>query len=95
MWIQFFEWLGYYCYAAADPIIALYEANRLRQVADGADPARTFNIPNGIKLGRLRAAARPAPGRGAAHPLPHRPGGSHQGHQDLHPRDAPRGEPAP
>ncbi|WCM89409.1 GT4 family glycosyltransferase PelF [Acidovorax sp. NCPPB 3576] len=53
MWIQFFEWLGYFCYAAADPIIALYETNRLRQVTDGAEASRTFNIPNGINLGRF------------------------------------------
>ncbi|EKE16994.1 MAG: hypothetical protein ACD_10C00683G0001, partial [uncultured bacterium] len=53
MWIRFFEWLGRFCYDAADPIIALYEANRLRQVADGAAAERTFNIPNGISLGRF------------------------------------------
>ena len=62
MWIHFFEWLGQYCYAAADPIIALYEANRLRQVADGAAADRTFNIPNGIQLARFAPlrAQRPA-----------------------------------
>lgn len=64
MWIQFFEWLGQYCYAAADPIIALYEANRLRQIADGAEPERTFNIPNGIQLARF------APLRGQRPPDP-------------------------
>lgn len=53
MWIRFFEWMGRYCYQASDPIIALYEANRLRQVHDGAAPERTFNIPNGINLGRF------------------------------------------
>ncbi|MDX9944820.1 MAG: GT4 family glycosyltransferase PelF, partial [Azonexus sp.] len=53
MWIQFFEWLGRFCYDAADPIIALYEANRLRQVSDGAAAERTFNIPNGISLSRF------------------------------------------
>jgi glycosyltransferase involved in cell wall biosynthesis len=53
MWIGFFEWLGRFCYDAADPIIALYEANRLRQVADGAMAERTFNIPNGISLARF------------------------------------------
>ncbi len=94
MWIQFFEWLGYYCYAAADPIIALYEANRLRQVADGADPARTFNIPNGIKLGRFAPLRGQRPAEVPPILCPHRPGGPHQGHQDLHPRDAARGEPA-
>ncbi|GAB3363548.1 MULTISPECIES: GT4 family glycosyltransferase PelF [Giesbergeria] len=53
MWIRFFEWMGRYCYEASNPIIALYEANRLRQIHDGAKPERTFNIPNGINLGRF------------------------------------------
>ncbi|MDP3439172.1 MAG: GT4 family glycosyltransferase PelF, partial [Azonexus sp.] len=53
MWIRLFEWLGRFCYDAADPIIALYEANRLRQIADGAPAERTFNIPNGISLARF------------------------------------------
>ncbi|MBP6095352.1 MAG: GT4 family glycosyltransferase PelF [Methyloversatilis sp.] len=53
LWIRFFEWLGRLTYAAADPIIALYEINRLRQVADGADAARTRNIPNGVAIGKL------------------------------------------
>lgn len=59
MWIHFFEWLGRFCYDAADPIIALYEQNRLRQIDDGARPERTTSIPNGISLQRfvpLRAA---------------------------------------
>ncbi|HQQ69988.1 MAG TPA: GT4 family glycosyltransferase PelF, partial [Alicycliphilus sp.] len=62
MWIQFFEWLGRYCYAHADPILALYEANRLRQISDGALPERTGNIPNGIRLERFAPlrAQRPA-----------------------------------
>ncbi|MQM32019.1 MAG: glycosyl transferase family 1 [Candidatus Accumulibacter phosphatis] len=53
MWIRFFEWLGRLCYDSADPIIALYEANRLRQVADGALAERTCNVPNGISLQRF------------------------------------------
>ena len=62
MWIGFFEWLGRFCYDAADPIVALYEANRLRQVADGAPDGRTQNIPNGIALARFAPlrALRPA-----------------------------------
>ena len=62
MWIRLFEWLGRFCYDAADPIIALYEQNRLRQVADGAQPERTRNIPNGINLKRFAPlrALRPA-----------------------------------
>jgi glycosyltransferase involved in cell wall biosynthesis len=57
-WIRFFEALGRMCYDASDQIIALYEANRLRQVQDGADARRTFNVPNGIDVktfGALRA----------------------------------------
>lgn len=64
LWIRFFEALGRMCYDAADQIVALYETNRLRQVADGADPARTMNIPNGIDLPRmaaLRAKRTPEP----------------------------------
>ncbi|NHC07559.1 GT4 family glycosyltransferase PelF [Azonexus fungiphilus] len=62
MWMGFFEWLGRFCYDAADPIIALYETNRLRQVADGAAAERTRNIPNGISLARFAPlrALRPA-----------------------------------
>jgi glycosyltransferase involved in cell wall biosynthesis len=62
LWIRFFEALGRMCYEASDRIVALYESNRLRQVADGADPSRTMNVPNGIDLKRLSAlqALRPA-----------------------------------
>jgi glycosyltransferase involved in cell wall biosynthesis len=64
LWIRFFESLGRMCYDAADDIVALYEANRLRQVADGAPAERTRNVPNGIDLPRLAAvrARRPAGG---------------------------------
>lgn len=62
LWIRFFESLGRMCYTACDDIVALYETNRLRQVADGADATRTCNIPNGIDLPRLAKlrALRPA-----------------------------------
>jgi glycosyltransferase involved in cell wall biosynthesis len=62
MWIRFFEALGRTCYDACDTITALYEVNRLRQVADGADPAKTRNIPNGINLAAFAPlrAQRPA-----------------------------------
>ncbi len=58
MWIRFFEALGRMCYDASDQIIALYEANRLRQIQDGAKAERTSNIANGIdivRFGALRA----------------------------------------
>jgi polysaccharide biosynthesis protein PelF len=62
-WIRFFEALGRMCYDASDQIIALYEANRLRQIQDGAKAERTFNIPNGIdvvRFGELRALRPPS-----------------------------------
>lgn len=55
LWIRFFEMLGQSCYHASNRIVALYEANRLRQIRDGAPAARTCNIPNGIDLPRFAA----------------------------------------
>ncbi|CAG2147803.1 putative glycosyltransferase EpsD [compost metagenome] len=55
LWVRFFETLGRVCYDAGDEIVALYEGNRRRQVADGAVETRTRNIPNGINLPRLSA----------------------------------------
>ncbi len=60
LWIQFFEALGRAAYAAADPIVSLYDGNRARQIADGAAPERTRIIPNGIDLQRFAAAGRDA-----------------------------------
>ena len=59
LWIGLFEWMGRYCYTAANPIVALYETNRLRQVADGAPPERTMNIPNGIRIQQFAQGRRP------------------------------------
>ena len=54
MWIRFFEGLGRLAYDAADPIISLYEGNRQRQIADGADADRCFVVPNGIDIDTFR-----------------------------------------
>lgn len=62
LWIRFFEHLGYVTYQASNDILALYEANRQRQLQDGAPPERTANIPNGIdvaKFAPLRALRGP------------------------------------
>ncbi len=59
LWIRLFESLGRMCYDSADPVVSLYEANRIRQIADGADPATTCSIPNGIDL-KAYAGARAA-----------------------------------
>ncbi|APR36310.1 GT4 family glycosyltransferase PelF [Paraburkholderia sp. SOS3] len=53
LWVRFFEALGKLAYDAADDIVALYETNRQRQIADGADAARTRNIPNGVDVDGL------------------------------------------
>jgi glycosyltransferase involved in cell wall biosynthesis len=52
MWIRFFERIGLMVYRNAEPIIALYDGNRQRQILDGADADRTRVIPNGIDLDR-------------------------------------------
>ncbi|WP_414444425.1 GT4 family glycosyltransferase PelF [Burkholderia sp. 22PA0106] len=53
LWVRFFEALGRLAYDAADEIVALYEANRLRQIADGAPAAKTRSIPNGVDVAAL------------------------------------------
>ncbi|OWJ59646.1 GT4 family glycosyltransferase PelF [Paraburkholderia caledonica] len=53
LWVRFFEALGKLAYDAADDIVALYETNRQRQIADGALASRTRNIPNGVDVDAL------------------------------------------
>lgn len=53
LWIRFFEALGRLTYQKADPIVALYQGNRLRQLQDGAPEAPTRIIPNGIDPSRF------------------------------------------
>ncbi|WP_447588795.1 GT4 family glycosyltransferase PelF [Aquipseudomonas campi] len=50
LWIRFFERIGLLAYRSSDPIIALYEGNRRRQIVDGAEPTRTRVVPNGIAM---------------------------------------------
>ncbi|WP_168793297.1 GT4 family glycosyltransferase PelF [Paraburkholderia aromaticivorans] len=53
LWVRFFEAIGKLAYDAADDIVALYEANRQRQITDGARAERTQCIPNGIDVDAL------------------------------------------
>jgi polysaccharide biosynthesis protein PelF len=53
LWVRFFEAIGKLAYDASDDIIALYEANRQRQITDGARAERTQCIPNGIDVDHL------------------------------------------
>jgi polysaccharide biosynthesis protein PelF len=50
LWIQKFEAKGKFTYKAAERIYTLYEGNRQQQISDGADPRKTFIIPNGIDI---------------------------------------------
>ena len=61
LWIRFFSSLGRMCYETADQTVALFEANRDRQIEDGAAHARTHVIPNGIDYDRFAAAATARP----------------------------------
>jgi glycosyltransferase involved in cell wall biosynthesis len=56
LWIRYFESLGRLTYRAANPIISLYEGNRVRQASDGAPSERTRVIVNGIDANRFEAA---------------------------------------
>jgi glycosyltransferase involved in cell wall biosynthesis len=56
LWIRFFESLGRLTYRSATPIISLYEGNRSRQHQDGADPAATRVLANGIDAQRFRSS---------------------------------------
>ena len=53
LWIRFFEALGKSAYAAADPVISLYEGIRRQQIQDGAPAANSICIPNGIRMDRF------------------------------------------
>lgn len=55
LWIRFFSSLGRMCYGTADQIVALFEANRLRQIEDGASADKTRSIPNGIAYEKFEA----------------------------------------
>ncbi|GAC1347614.1 MAG: GT4 family glycosyltransferase PelF [Myxococcales bacterium] len=63
LWIRFFEGLGRLTYNAAHPIVSLYEGNRQRQIDDGAPPARTRVVPNGIDVARFAALRAPRPAK--------------------------------
>ena len=55
LWIRFFSSLGRMCYGSSDQIVALFEANRQRQIEDGAAAAKTRCIPNGIPYEKFNA----------------------------------------
>lgn len=55
LWIRFFASLGRLSYASADRVFTLYEGNRQRQIADGADADKLEIIANGVDVARFAA----------------------------------------
>jgi glycosyltransferase involved in cell wall biosynthesis len=53
LWARLFYRLSRLTYAHADLIVTIFEGNRQAQIHDGADPARTLVIPNGVVIGRF------------------------------------------
>jgi glycosyltransferase involved in cell wall biosynthesis len=57
LWSSFFRALSRIAYVQARHIITLSDANRVKQIADGAPPAKIEIVPNGVAL---QSEARPA-----------------------------------
>ncbi|HEY7039069.1 MAG TPA: GT4 family glycosyltransferase PelF [Methylomirabilota bacterium] len=64
LWARLFDRLSRIAYAHADQIVTIFEGNRQAQIRDGADPAKTLVVPNGVDLEPFAALPRidPAPG---------------------------------
>ena len=58
VWIRFFFSLGRMSYSSANRIFTLFEGNRQRQIADGADEDRLSIIPNGVDVSRFARVRR-------------------------------------
>ncbi|MBF0450615.1 MAG: GT4 family glycosyltransferase PelF [Candidatus Magnetomorum sp.] len=54
LWVSFFESLGRLTYQKANEIYTLYEGNRQLEIEYGADPNKTFIIPNAINIERFQ-----------------------------------------
>ena len=50
LWTRLFVRLSQLTYEHADLIVTIFEGNRQAQIRDGADPAKTVVIPNGVDL---------------------------------------------
>ena len=58
LWARLFERLSRITYVQADRIVTIFEGNRQAQIRDGADPAKTLVVPNGLDVGPLSARCR-------------------------------------
>ena len=62
LWSHYFRALSRIAYHQASLLITLSDANRAKQLADGASPAKILVVPNGVKWpGLPRPATAPAP----------------------------------
>ena len=67
MWARFFCALARCAYAGASTVVSICDANRQKQIADGAPADKTVVVPNGIDLDGLGGGPLPrTPGR---HPV--------------------------
>ena len=64
LWARLFERLSRITYVEADRIVTIFEGNRQAQIRDGADPAKTLVVPNGLDVGPLSALPRVEPAAG-------------------------------
>ena len=64
LWARLFYRLSRLTYAHADLIVTIYEGNRQAQIHDGADPAKTLVVPNGLDVERFAGLGRVAPAPG-------------------------------
>jgi polysaccharide biosynthesis protein PelF len=58
LWARLFDRLSQLTYAHADRIVTIFEGNRQAQIRDGADPAKTLVVPNGLNVEPLAALPR-------------------------------------
>lgn len=49
-WVNMFGVMSRLCYENCDQVITLFEANRIRQISDGAEASSTTVIPNGVPI---------------------------------------------
>jgi len=54
LWVSFFESMGRLTYQKANEIYTLYEGNRQLEIEYGADPKKTFIIPNAINIEKFQ-----------------------------------------
>jgi glycosyltransferase involved in cell wall biosynthesis len=59
-WSHYFHMLSRIAYHRAERVITLSEDNRAKQLADGANPAKTTVVPNGVDPELWRPATPPA-----------------------------------